>query len=170
MVAEINPGWAAGIGQRGTVKRLGWALKGAPARRNDLRLSPLSAIAEGRKLRDRINTLMSEAGADPGDAMVFCVFSEPDLSEMVPEVAHLPVNGGLGDLRLIEKHPYKLPIGFLVFVLDRGDPQQPIFGHARPLIVQDPRAIAMNQTALEAYARKIKNRLAGAVRSESGKH
>jgi len=156
---ETNPGWAAGIGQRSRVKQLAWALKGAPMRKKDLRLNTLAAVVEARKLRDRVTALMTQAEANPEDAMVLCAFAEPDLSALVPEIAYLPVKGGAADLALAARHPDKLPIGFLVFVWDRTDPQQSVFGHARPLIVEDPRAIEMNTQALLAYTHRIENRL-----------
>ena len=84
VTAEPNPGWAAGIGQRSRKDRVGWALKGAPLRKKDLRLNSLTGIAECRKLRDRITTMMLEAEAHPEDAMILCVFAEPDLSTLVP--------------------------------------------------------------------------------------
>jgi hypothetical protein len=158
VVSDPNPGWAAGIGQRSRVKQLAWALKGAPMRKKDLRLNALTGIAEARKLRDRVTTLMTNAEANPEDAMVFCVFAEPDLSQLVPEVAFLPV-GSTSDIKLAGKHSDKLPIGFLVFVLDRLDPLRQIFGHARPLIVEDPRGPFMNAQALAAYENQIKRKL-----------
>ncbi len=168
MVKESNPGWAAGIGQRSRVKQLAWALKGAPMRKKDLRLNALAGIVEARKLRDRVTALMEQAEANPEDAMVFCVFAEPDLSALVPEIAFLPVKSGTSDLALVARHPDKLPIGLLVFVWDRTDPQRSIFGHARPLIVEDPRAIEMNAQALHAYTLRIENRLRenGAIRDQ----
>ncbi len=159
MVNDLNPGWAAGIGQRTRVKQLSWALKGAPLRKKDLRLNAVAGIAEARKLRDRITTLMQNAGANPDDAMVLCAFAEPDLSALVPELAYLPVENGTNDLKLLSRNIDKLPIGFLVFVWDRNDPEEPIFGHARPLIVEDPRGIELNAQALQAYMRKVENRL-----------
>ena len=158
VTVEANPGWAAGIGQSNRVKKIGWALKGAPRRKMDLRLSALSGIAEARKLRDKVTALMQQADANPEDAMVFCVFAEPDLSALVREIAFLPVGSAVSDIALVSKYPDKLPIGFLVFVLDRSDAQEPIFGHARPLIVQDPRALAMNEFALHSYTQTIKQK------------
>jgi hypothetical protein len=159
VAAEKNPGWAAGIAQRSRNKQLGWALKGAPMRKKDLRLNALGGIAEGRQLRDRVTALMTRAGAEPEDAMVLCVFAEPDLSAIVPPPAHLSVNDNASDLKLAADYSGKLPIGFLVFVIDRNDAQQPIFGHARPLIVEDARAIDLNGKALETFTRMIKGRL-----------
>ena len=159
---DPNPGWAAGIGQHSRVKQLAWALKGAPLRKKDLRLSAMAGIAEARKIRDHITALMMDAGANPEDAMVFCAFAEPDLSALLPSLAYLPVKNGATDLALATHNADKLPIGFLVFVWDRQDPKQSIFGHARPLIVEDPRGIELNAQALKAYERKIKDRLAEA--------
>jgi hypothetical protein len=163
-----NPGWMAGIGQRSRVKQLAWSLKGAPMRKKDLRLNAVSGIAEGRKLRDRVTALMLRADANPEDAMVFCIFAEPDLSALIPEMARLGIKNGASDISLAAKHPDKLPIGFLVFVLDRNDPERPIFGHARPLIVEDPRGIELNAQALDSYERQIKRRLmeAGEISDE----
>jgi hypothetical protein len=156
MVAtEHNPGYAAGIAQRSQVQRLAWALKGAPMRKKDLRLDSLAGIAECRKLRDKVTRLMQDAGANPDDAMVLCVFAEPDLSALVPELLYLPVRGGVHDIDIVKRHADKLPIGFLVFVLDAKDPNRPVFGHARPLIVEDPRGPLLNELALHSYTRKI---------------
>ena len=158
MVKESNPGYAGGIGMRSGVKRIGWALKGAPLRKKDLRLNALSGIAEGRKLRDRVTALMQDAAADPEDAIVLCVFATPDLSAVVPKFAQLGVSNGPADFALVKDHVNELPIGFLVFVWDRQDKEQPIFGHARPLIVEDPRGLELNERALHAYERKLRSR------------
>jgi len=159
VVKENNPGWAAGIGQRSPVKQLAWALKGAPMRKKDLRLNALTAVAEGRKLRDRITTLMEEKGADPNDAMVLCVFAKPDLSALVEKVLYLPVKDGAADLKMAAEQIDKLPIGFLVFVWDHEAPEEPVVGHARPLIVEDPRAVRLNSVALAAYTAQIERTL-----------
>jgi hypothetical protein len=161
MVAtEHNRGFAAGIGKRSRVQQLAWALKGAPMRRKDLRLNAMAGIAEGRKLRDKVTRLMLEANADPGDAMVMCVFAEPDLSALIKEVLYLPpVQKMAAEIKLAESVADKLPIGFLVFVWDRSDPQKSIFGHARPLIVEDPRGPVLNELALYSYTRKIEAKL-----------
>ncbi len=158
--AEVNPGWAAGIGQSSRVKQLAWALKGAPLRKKDLRLNALAGIVEARKLRDRVTALMTQADANPEDAMVFCLFAEPDLSALVsgPPVA-LGLQNGASDLALAARYANKLPIGFLVLVVDRADPQRPVFGHARPLIVEDPRGIDLNEKALRQLMRVIENSL-----------
>jgi hypothetical protein len=156
MVAtEQNPGWAAGIGQRSRVKQLAWALKGAPVRKKDLRLNSLTGIAEARKLRDKVTGMMQEAEANAEDAMVLCVFAEPDLSALVPALAWLQVAYGPTDLEMAAQFAGKLPIGFLVFVADRSEPQNPFFGHYRALIVEDPRALELNEKALQAFGRQI---------------
>jgi hypothetical protein len=158
VTAEPNAGWAAGIGQRSRVKQLAWALKGAPVRKKDLRLNSLTGIAEARKLRDKVTALMLDAGAHPEDAIVLCVFAEPDLSPKLPLPAEMGIQNGASDLALAAQSIDKLPIGFLVFVVDRSDPQNPIFGHYRPLIVEDPRALELNEKALQAYGRLIQQR------------
>lgn len=159
MAEKGNMGFQAGIGQQSKVQRLAWALKGAPARTKDLRLNAIAGVAEGRKLRDRVTTLLKNANpeANPEDAMVFCVFAEPDLSAEITEM--LSVKNGASDLAIAAKFVDKLPVGFLVFVFDREDPERPIFGHARPLIVEDPRGIALNEQALNRLNNRIKRRL-----------
>jgi hypothetical protein len=165
MVAqEQNAGYAAGIAKRSAVKQIGWALKGAPMRKKDLRLNAMGAIVEGRKLRDKVTSLMNKAESDPENAMVFCVFAEQDLSNVVPELLFLPVRDGASDIKAASRHADKLPIGFLVFVMDTSDAKQPIFGHARPLIVEDARAVHFNAVMLETYARNIKRKLVEAGR------
>jgi hypothetical protein len=159
VTTEPNAGFAAGIGQRSRKDRLAWALKGAPLRKKDLRLNALTGIAECRKLRDRVTTMMTAADANPEDAIVFCVFAEPDLSALAPEMAIVGLQNGVSDLKLASQYIEKLPIGFLVFVRDLADHQQSIFGHARPLIVEDPRSIELNQRALLLFGHSIQERL-----------
>jgi hypothetical protein len=160
MDKELNPGYAGGIAKRREVIRLGWQLKGAPMRKKDLRLNSVAGIAEGRKLRDKVSSLMKEAKADPADAMVLCVFARPDLSEA--KSAEMSITNGPADLALATKYVNELPIGFLVFVWDRQDPARSIFGHARPLIVEDPRALDLTEQALARATKRIENILAGA--------
>ena len=160
MIAERNPGFAAGIAQRSKTQRLAWTLKGAPMRKKDLRLNAMAGIVEGRKLRDSVTGKMQDAGIDPDDAMVLCVFAEPDLSALVPETLFLPVKSkGFAEIKAAERHADKLPIGFLVIVRDTTDSRNPIFGHTRPLIVEDPRGPLLNELALHSYMRKIENKL-----------
>lgn len=150
-------GFQSGIGQRSKTTRLAWALKGAPLRTKDLRLNAIAAVAEGRKLRDRVTALMTEAKANPEDAMIYCVFAKPDLSAVKSE--RMGVTNGPSDLALAKKYVDALPIGFLVFVWDRKDAQKSIFGHMRPLIVKDRRAIQLNVQALRTVTEQIRNRL-----------
>lgn len=163
MVATENAGWAAGIGQRSRAQQLAWALKGAPMRKKDLRLNALGAVAEGRKLRDRITALMIREKLNPEDAMVMCIFAEPDLSALVGELLYLPVKskGTLAEVKTVERHADKLPVGFLVIVCDANDTRKPIYGHARPLIVEDPRGPLLNELALHTYMAKIENKMRG---------
>ncbi len=164
MVKEQNQGFAAGIAQRSKTQRLAWALKGAPMRKKDLRLNALAAIVEGRKLRDSITAKMKDAGIDPDDGMVLCVFAEQDLSALVPELLFLPVKskGALEEIEKVQRHADKLPIGFLVIVRDTTDSRNPIFGHTRPLIVEDPRGPLLNELALHTYMAKIEAKMKGA--------
>jgi len=171
-MTEANPGFKAGIGQGTRSQRLGWALKGATVRTKDLRLNAIGGIAEGRKLRDKVTRLMLDAKVkgvpaplNPEDAIVACVFAEPDLSSVaiingVPDaIAFLPVTNGAADLELARKFVGKLPVGFMVFVLDAADAERHVFGHTRPLIVEDGRAVKMMDDALKVTTNKIKSRM-----------
>ena len=155
---EPNAGYAGGIGKRSKARRLSYALKGAPMRTKDLKLNAVAGIAECRKLRDRVSELMKSAEADPADAMVFCVFANSDLSGSMN--AEMSLTNGPSDLALASRFVNAIPIGFLVFVQDKEDPQQPIFGHARPLIVEDPQALRLTERALVRATEKMKDRLA----------
>jgi len=158
MIVERNPGFAAGIAQRSKTQRLAWTLKGAPMRKKDLRLNAMAGIVEGRKLRDHVTAKMP-VGTDPEDAMVLCVFAEPDLSAVVPEILYLPVKSNISEIKAAERHADKLPIGFLVIVRDTTDSRNPIFGHTRPLIVEDPRGPLLLERALQSYMRQIESKL-----------
>lgn len=171
--SEANPGWAAGIGQRSRVQQFGWALTGAPSRKKDLRLNALSAIVEGRKLRDRITAWMRNEGVDPADARVYCVFTDsdafkaPDVTdpylsdldvEHVPALARLEAAEGARDLALVTRFADKLPIGFLVFVWDRNDWKQLIWS-IRGLIVENHGATTANAAAMRFERRRIEMKL-----------
>jgi hypothetical protein len=163
---EGNVGYQAGIKKRSRPLQLAWNLKGAPQRKKDMRLNALAGVAEGRKLRDKVTQLLTDAEANPEDAMVFCVFAEPDLSALVEKKPKpLGVTNGASDLKLASDFVDKLPIGFLVFVWDRNAPQQPVFGHARPLIVEDARGIALCDVALKGTTKWINDvlRKAGVI-------
>jgi hypothetical protein len=160
MEKEPNPGFAGGIAKRSPIQRLAWALKGAEQlRKKDLRLNAMAAIAEGRKIRDRVTAMMRNAGAAPEDARVYCVFAEPDIfaeqsddvaailsglddESPIPGRARLRVQNGASDIKLATKFMDKLPIGFLIFVWDRNDwardvPEKFVVWSIRPLIVED---------------------------------
>jgi hypothetical protein len=100
---------------------------------------------------------MKKRGANPEDAVVYLVVAEPDLSAVVG-AANLPVNPA-SDYKLAGTNSDKLPIGFLVFAIDREDPQQPIFGHVRPLIVEDPRGPRLLATVLAKKNYELKTKL-----------
>jgi hypothetical protein len=91
----------------------------------------------------------------PEDALVFIVFAKPDMSAFIPE--EITITNGASDIALAKKYMETLPIGFLVFVWDKK--QQYVDGHDRPLIVSDPRAIALNGRALHKVASLIKKRI-----------
>ena len=157
---ERNPGFTKGIAQRSKVQRLAWALKGAPMRKKDLKLNALGAIVEGRRLRDKVTGLMQEAGADPMDAMVLCVFAEPDLSALAKGLFYLPPAQKTADeIAAAASVANKTPIGFQVWVADKSDPDElHVFGHFRPLIVEDKRGVLLNALAFELYGAEIQKR------------
>ena len=152
---EGNPGYRAGIKQKSRIQQLGWALKGARRREKDLRLNSFSGVAEGRKLRDRVTQTMTGEKTVPEDALVYIVFAKPDMSAFIPE--EITITNGASDIALAQKYMEALPIGFLVFVWDKE--KQYVDGHDRPLIVSDPRAVALNERALNKVANIIKRRL-----------
>jgi hypothetical protein len=54
---------------------------------------------------------------------------------------------------------YAAGVEVLVFVIDRQDLEQPVFGYARPLIVGG-RGLELNEGALHVYERRLRSRLA----------
>lgn len=180
-----NPGFAGGIAKRSAVQRLAWALKGAERlRKKDLRLGAMAAVAEGRKLRERVTDLMLRAGAEPEDARVYCVFVEKeafaelpvgadaetidsflDAPRPVPKLARLRVNDEVQDIKLAGKFATAIPTGFLIFVWDRNewarnDPRQSVVWTIRPLLVEDNRATGMNSYAMRLEKKRIEGQLA----------
>ncbi len=144
-------GYAAGIGKRSEMERLAWALKGAPLRRKDLRLTAIGAIAEGRKLRDSISKKMKNLAMDPENALIEILFAKPDLSGIRMKPVAVPVlPSAAGELEAATLHAESLPIGFLVAVWERdvpGTPDGMVWVHPRPLIVEDPRSLRINGLA-----------------------
>jgi hypothetical protein len=120
-------------------------------RTKDLRLNSVAAVAECRKLRDHVTALMLNAEANPQDARVYCVFAEPDFSRIKGALPLEVTNDGASDLKIASDFLGALPIGFLVFVIDKADKKRPVYGHARPLIVEDPRGLALNELALTRF-------------------
>ncbi len=171
MAEEGNAGYQAGIAKRSEAQKVAWALMGAPMRKKDLRLNALAGIAEGRKLRDRLTTLLTRRGVDPDEGIVVCVFAKPDLSALADPVPEpLGLKNGASDLAIAQKFIDKLPIGFLIFVWEKeaGTTEGRVIGKCRPLIVEDPRANELNTKALNRYTVKIRKNLsaAGVVRDE----
>lgn len=173
MVKEANPGFAGGIAKRSPIQRVAWQLKGAPPRKKDRLLSPMAAITESRNLRERVTDLMVNAGAEPEDARVYCVFAgpeafaeidpttDPELSAVdvvhTPKLARLRVSDSLSDLQLASTFAGDVPIGFLIFVWDRkdwalNDPQKFLEPCIRPLIVEPRPGAATNPHAFVAFA------------------
>ena len=148
---EPNAGFAAGIGEQSEARKLSYRLKAAPLRTKDLRLNSVTAVAEGRKLRDHVTALMQTAEALPENAVVYCVFAERDLSRIKGAKPLGVKNDGAADLAIAAEFLDALPIGFLVFVIDMAEKERPVFGHARPLIVEDPRGLALNKLALSRF-------------------
>ena len=186
MTKEPNPGFAGGIAKRGPIQRLAWQLKGAPPRRKDLRLSPLAAIAEGRKLRDRVTENLLNAEAEPEDARVYCVFadaaafSEPpvgkteediaafdaslDTPRPAPKLARLRVNNGASDIKLANEFLQDVPVGFLILLWDRelwasNSLQKFVEWSIRPLLVEHNLASGINSFAMRSEKNRIEERL-----------
>ena len=156
-------GFAAGIAKRAPRERLHWTLKGAPVRKKDLRLTALQAVGNARALRNDISEKMTRAGLPPEDAHICIVFARPDFSELLP-LLPIPVTANGRDLELAQQFTGSLAIGLLVFVWDKKGPTAPIYGHVRPLIVEDSRALDLNAKAVRAYELKLRNNLkAGGV-------
>jgi len=157
---EPNAGYAGGIGERSKARKWSYAMTGAPKRQKDLRLTPVTGIAEARKLRDRVSERMKKAETQPGDALVLCVFAKWDLSKLVG-AAEMEVESenGVADVKHIRKFLAARPIGFLVIVRDVNDTKQPVYGHALPLIVEDTRSLALNDEALAKVMAKVKENL-----------
>jgi hypothetical protein len=137
-------------------------------RKKDLHLNALAGVAEGRKLRDKVTRLMLEAEADPADAMVMCVFAEPDLSALVPKVLYLPpVPKVANEIAMAASVADKTPIGFQVWMADKSDPENiNVLGHYRPLIVENKRGLLLNAFAFELYKEKIQKKFTAALEVE----
>ena len=120
----------------------------------------MAGIAEGRKLRDKVTRMMTDAELDPEDAMVMCVFAEPDLSALVKEVLYLPAVAKVSDeIAMAARVADKTPIGFQVWVADYSGPETfNVLGHYRPLIVEDKRSVLLNALAFELYGAQLRNR------------
>ena len=150
-----NAGYDAGIAKHKRKERLAWTLKGAPLRTKDLKLSAIGALAEGRKLRNSITEKMEKSGINPDEAVIGIVFSEPGLSALIPKFPIVPViPSSTVEVDIAGRFADKTPIGFFVFIWDKAD--QKIFGHSRPLIVEDPRSLALNAQALRVFERHLR--------------
>jgi len=145
-----NEGFAAGIATRSRKERLAWSLKGAPLRKRDLRLTPIGAVAEGRKLRDSITAKMVNSSLDPKDSAVFIAFALPDLSALSPLSAQtlVPIEPDPDkEIQIAAANAANIPVGFVVLVRDEGTG---FFGHVRPLLI-DVRSLALNEQALRVF-------------------
>jgi len=155
-----NAGYDAGIAKHKKKERLAWTLKAAPLRSKDLKLTALGALAEARKLRDSITTKLANSGIDPEEAVICVVFAKPDLSALVPDFPIVPLTPAPAtEAKHAAAFADKLPIGFLVFIWDKEDKK--IFGHARPLIVENPRSLALNAQAARVFDRHIRRVVLG---------
>lgn len=152
-----NAGYDAGIAKHKKKERLAWTLKAALLRSKDLKLTALGALAEGRKLRDSITTKLAKTRIDPEEAVVCVVFARPDLSALVQKFPIVPLTPAPAtEAKHAATYAGKLPIGFLVFIWDKEE--EKIFGHARPLIVEDSRSFDLNAQAaaiFEQYIRRV---------------
>lgn len=120
-------------------------------------LASSMAIAEGRKLRDSITAkLQAESPPiDPEDGVVVIVFAKRDFSELNTEFFEIPVNSPLEiEIKAATKHAGETPIGFLVAIRDQNE--RKLFTHARPLIVEDPRALALNERAYRVWDKTLR--------------
>jgi hypothetical protein len=155
-----NAGYDAGIAKRKKKERLAWTLKGAPLRAKNLELSAIGALAEGRKLRDSITEKLNRSGIDPAEAIICIVFVQPDLSALIPKFPIIGVTQSSAiEVDIASKFADKTPIGFLVFIWDKEE--QKIFGHSRPLIVEDTRSLALNAQALRVFERHLRRVVLG---------
>jgi hypothetical protein len=155
-----NPGYEAGIKQRKGKEQLAWRLMGAPLRKKDLRLTAIGGLAEGRKLRDSITAKLQQAGINPEEGIVYIVFAKPDLSAWSPQLVQVPIQSAPEkEIKHAGDFAAYLPIGFLVFVWDKADER--ILGHARPLIVEDPRSLEYNEQARKLAERAILRQIRG---------
>lgn len=114
-------------------------------------MSSLIAVAEARKLRDSLTTKLTSKKINPEDGIVQIVFAVPDLSSL-RSVRTVELTTAK-DMGLASEFASHLAIGFLVWVWDREEKQ--IYGHARPLIVSDPRSLDLNSQALAAAKKKL---------------
>jgi hypothetical protein len=153
----VNRGFESGIAQRSEKTRFAFALAGAKERKKDLVLNAVNGVAEARKLRDRVSSQMRSKGWNPEDALVYIVFVEPDFTRVSKRL--IGIENGPSDMRVIQDYMGKLPIGFLIFIWDKDAETQPIFGHARPLIVSDPRSIRLNEQALASAEKDIRKQM-----------
>lgn len=149
-----NRGYEAGIGQVSAAKRLAWALSGAPLRKKDLKLTPIGALAEACRLRQAVTDKCRAWGVEPNDIVVAPIFADSRLSQLVPRLYVMPVECDTAkQIKVVSANATNTVIGMLVFVWDRES--QNLFGHARPLIVNDPRALSLNAQAVRVFGKHI---------------
>jgi hypothetical protein len=122
-------GYKAGIKKASKAERLGWALKGSPRRAAEKALNVVQAVAEGRRLAQTMAEKLKAARLPAGDGGICAVFGNADLSKS--EYVGFPVSDDKSDLQIIQKFQTWIPLGYLVFVLDREKKQ--FIGHVRPL-------------------------------------
>jgi hypothetical protein len=137
-------GYKAGIKKASKAERLGWALKGSPRRTAEKALNVVQAVAEGRRLAQTMAAKLKAARLPAGDGGICAVFSNADLSKS--EYVGFPVSDDKSDLRIIHKFQTWVPLGYLVFVLDREKKQ--FIGHVRPLRLDKP-AVQLLEAQLE---------------------
>jgi hypothetical protein len=148
MTAAPNPGYNTGLKKRSKLERLAWAWKGAEASlkvaAQERKLSPMQAVHEGRELSETISRKLFQNGISRNDAKVGLAFAKPD---NVHKLAALVIfetpdpNADSNDLIAMRENLRNVPVGFLVWVIDRknrdAEGRIPFISHARPLIFKD---------------------------------
>lgn len=154
-----NSGYAAGIARESAAKRLAWALSGAPLRKRDFRLTPIGAVAAARELRDSVSEKMRSARLDPEDAIVAPVFARADMNALEPHFRGLSVEAeAQQEIEIATTNASSIAISAAIFIVDRESGC--VFGHARPFIVEDGRALRLSAQAVRVFGRHIRRALA----------
>lgn len=129
-------------------------MSGAPIRKSDLKLTPIGALAEARRLRLSVTDKSKVWGVDPNDIIIAPAFADSHLARLVPRLHVVSVECDMKtEIEAVCANATNTAVGLLVFVWDRES--QNLFGHARPLIVNDPRALNLNAQAVRVFGKHI---------------